>query len=50
MKLYHALIAGAAIMIAEPAYAQNYDGQSAQQREVTAKVITSMLRPTRGVW
>jgi hypothetical protein len=45
MKLSHALIFGAAIMIVAPSYAQNYDNQRTQQREVTTKVQPKYVAP-----
>ena len=37
MKLSHAIIFGAAIMIVAPAYAQNYDNQRTSERHVTSE-------------
>ena len=45
MKLSHALIFSAAIMIVAPAYAQNYDNQRTQQREVTTRVQPKYVAP-----
>jgi hypothetical protein len=45
MTLSHALIISVAIMIAAPAYAQNYDNQRTQEREVTTKVQPKYVAP-----
>jgi hypothetical protein len=45
MKLSHALLIGAAIMIAAPAYAQNYDNQRTSERHVTTQVQHKYVAP-----
>jgi hypothetical protein len=45
MKLSQALILGAAIMIAAPAYAQQYDGQRTPERQITTKVQHKRVAP-----